>query len=70
MHSATLEKSDRLQRVYNRLMEGPATTMELIRDAGVCAVNSIISELRNNGIGIDCECLRKGVYQYRLRRLF
>lgn len=70
MYSAKLESSDRLQRVYECLMQGPKTTLQLIQEAGVCAVNSIIDELRDNGISIDCKCIKKGVYQYRLERLF
>lgn len=75
MHSAKLEKSNRLQRVYEVLQRGPKTTLEIIQQAGVCAVNSIISELRDNGIDIDCRCLGvtgdgSRIYQYRLTKLF
>lgn len=70
MHSARIENSDRLQRVYNRLLQGPATTLDIIRDTSVCAVSSIISELRANKIDINCECVRRGVYRYNLARLF
>lgn len=70
MNHATLDKSDRLQRVYNLLQTGPKTTMQIIQEARVCAVNSIISELRANDIRIRCECLRPGVYKYSLERLF
>lgn len=70
MHSARLENSDRLRKVYELLMSGPKTTMEIVQGAGVCAVNSIVAELRTNGIEIDCKCLRKGVFEYRLGRLF
>jgi hypothetical protein len=70
MHKATLEKSDRLQRVYNLLRERPHTTLEIIQKAGVCAVNSIVAEIRANGIPVQCTCLRKGVFEYRLERLF
>lgn len=70
MHSATIETSDRLQRVYNCLQSGPKTTMEISREAEVCAVNSIVSELRANGKEISCKCLRRGVFEYRLETLF
>jgi len=70
VHNAKLENSNRLQRVYSLLQSGPKTTMQIIQEAGVCAVNSIISELRVNGITIHCECIRKGVYKYSLGRLF
>lgn len=66
MHSANIEKSARLQRVLNRLYEGPATTLELVRDANVCAVNSIISEIRNNGYQVDCSCVGRGKFIYSL----
>ena len=43
-------------------------TMEIVKRAHVCAVNSIVSELRANGIAISCRRDR-GVYFYRLGRL-
>ena len=56
IHNAKLLKSDRLKRVFNILMDGNQhTTRDLIRKARVCAVNQIISELRANAIGINCE---------------
>jgi hypothetical protein len=68
IHAARLESSPRLQRVLSALREhGKLTTLEIIQLAGVCAVNSIISELRRNNIGISCECLSRGVFQYTLR---
>ena len=63
MHSANLQQPDRLKRVLNRLYEGPATTLELVRDADVCAVNSMI---RANGYKIDCECVGRGQFVYSL----
>ena len=69
MHSAKLENSDRLQRVYECLLTGPKTTMEIIQEAQVCAVNSIVSELRDNGIDIRCECLARGRFRYSLIEL-
>jgi hypothetical protein len=64
MHSAKLSKSPRLQRVFNVLLDGkPHTTRNIIRKASVCAVNSIIAELRVNGVNIDCR--REGdVWKY------
>ncbi len=56
MNAANLTKSDRLQRVFKLLSKGGEyTTLEIIQQAGVCAVNSIISELRQNGYQIDCQ---------------
>jgi hypothetical protein len=67
VNHASIAKSDRLQRVLRVLQEGrPFTTMEIIQYAGVCAVNSIISELRANGIRVRCDRLRQGVYSYQL----
>jgi hypothetical protein len=67
MHYAKLDKSDRLQRVYNLLrQEGPQTTMQIIQKANVAAVSSIISEIRAQGIQIECQPIRRGVYKYTL----
>lgn len=56
MHAARLSHSDRLQRVRALLADGlPRTTMEIIAQARVCAVNSIIAELRHNGLAIHCQ---------------
>ena len=63
MNSARLDKSDRLNRVLKLLeVGGEFSTLDIIRHANVCAVNSIISELRQNGINIACQ--RKGPYWY------
>jgi hypothetical protein len=48
-----------------------ATTLEIVRQAAVCAVNSTVSELRAMGYRIDCECegrdpVGAAVYRYRL----
>ena len=55
-HSAQLSKSDRLQKVLKYLKDSSKerSTMDIIKAVNVCAVNSIISELRDNGIAIDC----------------
>lgn len=55
MHAAKLT-SERLQRVRNFLGDGKKhSTLEIIKRAKVCAVNSIVSELRANGMSIECE---------------
>lgn len=58
IHAGRLATSPRLQRVLEVLrgrgLHG-ATTMELIQIAKVCAVNSIVSELRQNGLEIICK---------------
>ncbi len=63
MHSASLQKSERLTRVLDLLRVGKElSTLDIIEKAHVCAVNSIISELRQNGINISCK--RKGPHWY------
>lgn len=69
MHSARLETSERLKRVLAVLAPGtPKTTRQIVREAHVCAVDSIISELRANGFRIECEHVKKGRFRYRLIR--
>lgn len=68
-HFARLGASDRLQRVYHYLSDGlPHTTRDIIRECDVCAVNTIISELRDNGLEIDCRPVqgKKSVYEYQM----
>jgi len=68
MNAAKLKTSDRLQRVLAVLRSGwkdAYTTMDLIRLAHVCAVNSIIAELRANGIPVAC-WREKNLWNYRL----
>lgn len=56
MHAARLGHSDRLDRVRALLSDGvPRTTMEIIAQAHVCAVNSIAAELRHNGVPVACQ---------------
>ena len=66
MHNARLSKSPRLQRTFNVLLDGKFhTTRDLIRKAKICAVNSVVAELRENGLNIDCK--REGnLWRYRL----
>jgi hypothetical protein len=56
MKSANLSSSPRLQRVHKVLQDGREySTWDIARLAHVCAVNSAISELRWNGLKIQCE---------------
>lgn len=66
MNAAKIDKSDRLQRVDDLLSTGKRfSTLEIMKYAEVCAVNSVISELRRNGRDIKCE--RKGdVWYYQM----
>lgn len=55
MKSAKLKTSPRLQRVNQLLADGREySTQEICALANVCAVNSIVSELRDNGRTIHC----------------
>ena len=63
MHSAKIDNSIRLQRVLKVIKDGlKHTTRDIIRKANVCAVNSVIAELRDNGYKIDCERVGKRWY--------
>jgi len=56
MNAASIEKSERLGRVLDLLSQGGEfTTLDIIKQGNVCAVNSIISELRQNGFDIACQ---------------
>ena len=55
MNSARIATSPRLQRVHALLADGePRSTMEIVARARVCAVNSIVAELRDQGARIEC----------------
>jgi len=66
MHHATL-KSTRLQRVLKLLKtrKRPQSTLDIARKAKVCAVNSIVSELRCLGFDIPCH-RENGIFYYKL----
>jgi hypothetical protein len=56
MNYANIEKSLRLQKVITVLKDKKwHSTMDIIKRAEVCAVNSIITELRLNGFDIQCK---------------
>ncbi|WP_235823534.1 hypothetical protein [Azohydromonas sediminis] len=42
------------------------STLDIIVGAGVCAVNSCVAELRENGIAIECRRVGKDRFEYRL----
>jgi len=65
MHSARIGNSKRLQRVDALLADGKEySTLEIMLNASVCAVNSVISELRANGRVIVCRRVRD-IWLYR-----
>jgi len=67
LHAARLENSPRLQRLNDFLSDGQwRSTREIIYGAEIMAVNSAVSELRANGIEIECKPGgRHGIYNYR-----
>lgn len=68
MRFAKIEESARLQRVANLLSSGGEhSTLEIITKSRVCAVNSIVSELRRNGYVIAC-IRRNDRWFYRLNK--
>ncbi len=73
MHHARLHTSPRLRRTLKVLQEaqGEMTTYELSRAADICAVNSVIAELRENGAEITCrQAVKDGQrrFYYRLMK--
>ena len=69
IHAATLEGSKRLQRVAYLLSDyREYTTRQIVKQADVCAVNTIIQELRENGLKIACRCITRGVYGYTMQK--
>lgn len=54
MRAARLS-SPRLQRALKVLKDGkPHTTRELMRKGNICAVNSVVAELREHGAKVIC----------------
>ena len=68
MHFAKLDNSPRLQRLRAFLSDGRwHTTMDISRGADICAVNSAVDELRENGFVIPCRPAGvRGRYEYQL----
>jgi biotin operon repressor len=67
IHAADVKSSDRLQRVLAVLTDRkPHSTLEIIQQAGVCAVNSCIAELRINGYDIRCRQAGRERFEYTL----
>lgn len=67
MHAASIDRSVRLQRVAYVLSDGAwHSTLDIIIGAGVCAVNSCVSELRANGLDIECRRVGRERFEYRL----
>jgi biotin operon repressor len=67
MHAAQIDRSARLQRVAAVLADGHwHSTLDILIGAGVCAVNSCVSELRANGLTIECRRVGRERFEYRL----
>ena len=67
MHAARIVSSPRLQRAHALLSDGMEhSTFEIVTGAQVCAVNSVISELRANGYYIECRQVRNPVTGQRI----
>ncbi|MBN1104730.1 MAG: hypothetical protein JXL84_15030 [Deltaproteobacteria bacterium] len=67
IHYAKIEESRRLQRVHRVLFDGKwHGTREIMRAADVCAVNTVVAELRANGCNIFTRCVGRGRFEYRL----
>ena len=70
MHAARLDKSARLQRLRDYLSDGRwHTTRDIVFDAHVMAVNAAVSELRANGLTVECRNRLIGgrrLYEYRM----
>ena len=65
MHFADISSSTRLQRILKVLQKGGKfTTRDLIRKSGQCAINSIVSEIRANGIAVECERVKNRWYYW------
>jgi hypothetical protein len=68
MNAASIEKSELLGSGLDLLSQGgDFSTLDIIKQANVCAVNSIVAELRQNGFDINCQ--RRGdKWFYRLEK--
>lgn len=68
MNAAAIERSERLQRVLVLLSDGlEHSTLDIALSARVCAVNSAVAEIRQQGYNITCT-RRGGVWYYKLER--
>ena len=74
MKSARLGSSPRLRRTLDLLERsrtddggGWLTTRQIVRRASICAVNSVIAELRENGCTIACHVMTDAAGRRRWR---
>lgn len=72
IHYARLDNSPRLQRLLKFLSDcKPHTTREIFIGADICAVNTAVDELRENGFDVPCKLreVKKDssrIYEYQL----
>ena len=67
IHAARIEKSERLRNTIRALrLYGNPTTRQIGAMTGSCAVHTDVSELRANGLKVDCKCIHRGRFEYRL----
>ncbi len=70
IRAADARRSARLRRVLGVLADRRwHSTREIVRAADVCAVNSIMAELRANGYAVACRHVRAGGDRRWLYRL-
>jgi len=67
MRAASVDRSERLQRVVKFISDGKEhTTLDIANGAKIMAVSAAISELRQQNFVIDCE-RRGNKWFYRMR---
>ena len=58
-------------RLYERLLRGPVTNAEIVRDYGIFNSTGRVSEVREylkpHGIALYCERLHDGLFEYSLK---
>jgi nitric oxide reductase activation protein len=70
IHYAKLDSSSRLQKLLMHLSDGAEhSTLDIIKNTSLCAINSAISELRRNGIAVTCRRIGREVWTYQLTDL-
>ncbi len=66
IHAAKLDNW-RLQRMLTLLKSGKRyTTLDVTRATKILAVGTVASELRANGIDVQCKCIGRGRFEYWL----
>lgn len=68
MHYARIETSPMLKKIYAILKDRKwHTTFELMKATGCCTVSTRISELRQNGLAVECQLKNneRHIHEYR-----